>query len=109
MIKIDNKIGPSRSSLHRYRETNRPTDDGQGGTQGSFTSKNGIENGSINVRGLPIEEPRIYRRTMVEIPRPTYLQLKYYFNLLHIYYHVRRNKIGLQDKTNHEKEIGVTH
>ena len=31
------------------------------------------------------------------------------FNLLHIYYHVRRNKIGLQDKTNHEKEIGVTH
>ena len=31
-----------------------------------------------------------------------------FFNLLHIYYHVRRNKIRLQDKTN-ENEIGVTH
>ena len=30
-------------------------------------------------------------------------------NLLHIYYHVRHNKIKLQDKTNHENEIGVTH
>ena len=26
-----------------------------------------------------------------------------------LYDHLRRNKIGLQDKTNHEKEIGVTH
>ena len=34
---------------------------------------------------------------------------KLLFHLLHIYYHVRRNKIGLKDKTNHEKEIGVTH
>ena len=29
--------------------------------------------------------------------------------LLHIYYHVRHNKIRLQDKANHENEIGVTH
>ena len=38
-----------------------------------------------------------------------FTELYLIFNLLHIYYHVRRNKIGLQDKTNHEKEIGVTH
>ena len=35
--------------------------------------------------------------------------LHLFIYLLHIYYHVRRNKIELQDKTNHEKEIGVTH
>ena len=29
--------------------------------------------------------------------------------LLHIYYHVRHNKMRLQDKTNHENEIGVAH
>ena len=26
------------------------------------------------------------------------LLINFFFNLLHIYYHVRRNKIGLQDK-----------
>ena len=36
-------------------------------------------------------------------------QKKRFIYLLHIYYHVRRNKIRLQDKTNHENEIGVTH
>ena len=51
------------------------------------------------------------------MPRPSFKGKNVVFHifgvrtkhLLHIYYHVRRNKIGLQDKTNHEKEIGVTH